>query len=515
MSKKAVAYIRYSDEKQRNNNSIIIQQKLITNKAIMHGYNFEDISWFIDEAESATHKKAEDRPKMQELVYEVKNNDFDAVFFFDESRVSRQVSDFVNGVYYPLKEEKPTLKFYSTTEIHEWDPDLPHIQAKLLFYKQESRVKRERAVAYQEMLLNSKDSPIRPGSPLPFGYQYEQTDENSKKVVIVNENGEADTVYLIFYLAAWGYSNSIIADFLNKCGIKSPAGKEWIPSSIDKILHNLFYVGKLTWNVRESRNNSKRKKDIEQIELFDDHHEPIIPNYLHELVKQVRFHKKNYGMNMDTPFLLKDIIRCKKCETILNAKNTTSGYSKKSRKVYRCPSCKNYCEIDTIHKIIFNKLFDLLERNEIAIKKEAQKMLKQWKKEISNKINKLISVVVFAEEQKRIYYNTKQTTNIKADIVAVIKNSSLKLKHLNHVENIITNFIDENQLELILNAFFEMKNVAFNQVEMRCLVTLFFEYADFNFNTKQASIKCRLSPFAFLENYIRQLTADSPDEVVE
>ncbi|MGD6870611.1 recombinase family protein [Sutcliffiella horikoshii] len=504
--KHAIGYIRYSDKKQDGNNSIAIQKRQIENKANQEGYHI--ILWCMDKAVSATHKDAINRPWMKVLFECASSETFvGAIFFCEESRVSRQVNDFVRDVHDPLKEEKPTLKFFSTTEPDEWDPTKPHIQAKLLIYRNESEFKKDRAVRYQQncMQPSNGQKPIRPGSALPYGY----TKDEHGDIIIDNTEHKADIVYLINYLSSLGFSNNIIALYLNECNIDSPKGKTWVPSMIDKIIQNLFYQGHLTWNVRKSRSNSARK-DLGQIDLFENYHKPIIPLHLAELVIQMRRFKNQFGRNMDTPFILKDLLECKSCKVPLISKNFTSGKSTKKKLVYRCVSCKKYVEIDRVHEIIFKKVFEHLSKNRVVMNKEVMTMLKRWKKTLTQKQENVSKTILHVKEQERFVTNgsTPEEVELANSITSILNQLSGKSTELGNIKDKIEQLLDPVELDTLLTNFFNYESNSLTQVELRSLSLFFIEKIELNFTSVNASIDYRITPFVNLENWISQATAD-------
>jgi site-specific DNA recombinase len=506
--KPAIGYIRYSDKKQDGNNSIAIQKRQIENKANQEGYHI--ILWCMDKAVSATHKDAINRPWMKVLFECASSEKFaGAIFFCEESRVSRQVKDFVRDVHDPLKEDKPTLKFFSTSEPGEWDPSKPHIQAKLLIYRDESAYKKDRAIRYQQSCLYPSDGqkPTRPGSPLPYGYA---KDENGE-VVIDNTEHKADIVYLIHYLYSIGYSNNFIAAFLKECDIPSPKGKTWGASMIDKIIQNLFYQGHLTWNVRQSRTNSAKNK-LDQIDLFENNHAAIVPLHLAETVKQMKIFKTQFGRNMDTPFTLKNLLECKSCNAPLISKNFTPGQSKSTQQkyVYRCTNCKKFVDAEKVHDIVFKKVFEHLSKNSIVMKKEAVNMLKKWKTTLKQKQNNVSETIQHVKDQERFVVNvtTPEERELTNSIAITLNQLSEKAIELADLSEKIEKLLDSSELDILFISFFDHKSNSLNDLELRSLSLFLIDKVELNLTTINASIDYRITPFVDLEKWISHITAD-------
>ncbi|MDF0728964.1 recombinase family protein [Cytobacillus sp. S13-E01] len=82
--KPAIGYIRYSSLKQKDKYSVDIQKQEILQRAKEEGYYI--LLWCVDEAVSATHNRAIDRPWMQVLYQTALLDEFQgAIFFYDDS----------------------------------------------------------------------------------------------------------------------------------------------------------------------------------------------------------------------------------------------------------------------------------------------------------------------------------------------------------------------------------------------------------------------------------------------
>jgi site-specific DNA recombinase len=498
--KPAIGYIRYSSLKQKDKYSVDIQKQEILQRAKEEGYYI--LLWCIDEAVSATHNRAIDRPWMQVLYQTALLTEFEgAIFFYDDSRISRQTSDFVLQVYKPLLMLKPYLKFFCSDYSGVWDPDDVLTQIRSLINTHKSEELRNKTLAYQSTILKLKQ---RPASHLPYGYI--KGTETEPKIDV--SNGEAYIVFLIYYLSSWGYSNKVIAEFLNSCKILSPKGKKWTQGTIDKILHNHFYLGHTSWNVRESRVNSKRKP-IGQFELFPGTHIGIVPNYLGVMVDQVRNFKSKYGQKMETPFSLKDLLKCVQCGCVLEAKNTSSGNSNSSRRVYRCNSCNDYIMIETIHEITFQKLFSYLSINNKQMYEGSKKLLNKWKGELkkqSKEIDKDKEYVIYLErtlDYELIGHEQelKQEANLMLSELQAIKEKT------RHLEEQIDNLLEDESLETLFDNFFECKHEALSLTELRCFTLHFIKEIKYDFKTKKIAIEFSKTPFLTLEGWVH-LTAN-------
>ncbi|WP_458411462.1 recombinase family protein [Schinkia sp. CFF1] len=498
--KYGIAYIRYSDRKQDQNNSVEIQKRQILLKAKLEGYQI--IYWCIDKAISATQIKAGDRKAMQvlykvALVDEFKNC---GIFFYEESRVSRQASDFVMDIYNPLIEERAAIKFFSTSEPGEWDAKKPHIQAKLLIYQYESKIKKDRVIGLHDTCLHPETGkPRRPGGSLPYGYI-----RGEDKLPVI-EMSEAVVIYLIFYLSSWGKGNKTIATILNELEIPSPTGKKWSSGAIDKILHNQFYFGHLNWRVRNER--GARKKEGEY-DLILETHDAIIPPFLEEMVSQVREFKKEKGIKRDSPFLLKDIVYCDKCSEPLATKNySAKGFAKNKENqkfVYRCLECKHYVFAQNIHDLTFEKFFTHLGSNKVKMKHDAIKYLKEWRNSLTKKLNKKLSIQKYIRDQERLFIyenNLDEYTQemIEAISISLIETQS-EIEAIQAALDQINRILNESDLDMLFQLFLSMQDNSLTDTELRVISLSFMKQINYSFETNSITgIDYLKTPFVSLE----------------
>ena len=131
-------------------------------------------------------------------------------------------------------------------------------------------------------------------------YGYRKDDDG--KLVIVEE--EAENVRLIFDLYLSGYSVLAITRELQRCGIKTPTGKEnWPKRSIDMMLRNEKYIGDvLVYKTYCDEYPQKRRISNEGYQdqvLASDHHPAIIEKEKFLEVQAERARRSNIVVNAD------------------------------------------------------------------------------------------------------------------------------------------------------------------------------------------------------------------------
>lgn len=323
--KLAFAYIRRSSYKQQDNNSVEIQKQHIKEFAKRNNLNVPDEFIFIEDVTSAYTKRASQRKMLMYLGDKMIELNISNVIFHDVSRMDRTGYSFAIDFFRPMREKIPDLEVYTTKSDKPLDLEDPSVQLNFLLFQYESEIKSERAIGTLLTDLENEEK-IRPGSKVPYGYQ------QVNKQLTPNDN--ADIVSFIFFLSTWGYSLKKIASLLNNAQIPSPKGRVWGTSTIENILKNTAYTGNLTWKV------PKRKDSGKTCFILENTHEPLINDYLPQLVTQNKMLQKLYG-RLDTPFLFLNKIKCKHCNETLVTQN---GSTKRKEIVYKyeyyvCKSC--------------------------------------------------------------------------------------------------------------------------------------------------------------------------------
>lgn len=197
------------------------------------------------------------------------------------------------------------------------------------------------------------------GSVSPYGYEiYKLQGEKGNSLKIVPE--QADVVRMIYdwYVAGDGYNT--IAHKLNDMHIPCKSGTRWVQHSVNSILNNEVYLGKIRWKreptvrVMENGQMVKKRELSKDYLLFEGRHEPIITQEQWERVKQTQKGRQTSSVRRDrkpaNPFA--NILVCEKCGYAIR-RNTPSANQIKTRSYrpwYRCATkgcdCMiSYCDI--------------------------------------------------------------------------------------------------------------------------------------------------------------------------
>ena len=280
------------------------------------------------------------RPALQELLDAVRENQIDIVLVHETSRLSRSVFDTFrildvlgeHGVGYASVKERdfdfttPSGRFFLTmiSAMNQYYLDILKQHTK--------KGKRERA---RKGLYNA--------SILPYGYRHTKGSDNPPEI----DPAEAAAVKLAFESYATGnYSFQEVADRLNQNGFRTRAGRRFSKDTIDDMLQNRFYLGKIVYGPAGKS---------EQPEIFDGQHPAIISEDLFDAViaarKRRRGHIRSYQNDKET-YLLNAISACSLCGRSLRAQKTKTGryYREMSgaRGFVDCPNAQKGVNAETV-----------------------------------------------------------------------------------------------------------------------------------------------------------------------
>ena len=484
--KNAIGYLRISCHKQYENLSFDVQKREILNKAKREGY--EILAWCEDKAVSAYQKSAGKREGLAEAAKHIIEDQAEAIFFYEESRLDRTIESFVKEVYVPLKEKKPNCKFFSTQSANEWDPHNVMVILKFIFANQESKIKSVRAFDHQKQSISKN---IRPGGKAPFGFDL------VNKELIPNEN--ASVVRFIFHLSSWGYSNEKITTLLNESNAPSPNNKGWHHSTVDSVLNRKENIGHLTWNKRKRKTNYMTGSDLKPV-INENLHEPIVSPLVWNMVEQVRKLKTKPKM-FDTPFLFKEIIFCSNCKSPLITKDTTPSKSKVKYLIYRCTSCKKSIDANKTNETIMTR-FQREWQNVIEdMEKHVLDHLDNYQLtllSIQEKLHHKKDVVILNSENPDI----KDNEQVKFYFTEILEDLEQHIRKNNSLIDQITTWQTTKGYKEFFKRFTNLELNSLNTIPIRVLCLMFFERINLNMDDLKIEINYRLTPFPILEKEI-------------
>lgn len=283
------------------------------------------------------------RPMMQKLLSEVEQGFWVGVLVMEIERLARGdtvdqgivANAFKTGntkIITPLKTYDPNNEF--DEEYFEFGLFMSRREYKTI----NRRIQRGRVTSAKEGRFLS--------SVPPYGYD---------KVKILNDKGytltpnedESKVVQLIFDMYNQGKGMTTICNELDRLCIKPKYRETWSKSTINDILDNPVYIGKIRWSYKDEKKVyvdgkiEKHRKVNDEYIYVDGIHPPIINEETFEKAKHIRKINTHTGVNKNLVLKnsLSGIVYCAKCNSLM----TRLGISKKNH--YSTLKCSNrYCD---------------------------------------------------------------------------------------------------------------------------------------------------------------------------
>lgn len=367
MSKyKVGGYVRLSrDDDYSESDSIQSQKDLI--KIICNiELDCELIQFYIDNGYSGT---TFDRPAFNNLLDDIAKEKINMIMIKDFSRLGRnhiEVSKLIEDIFpsmnvrvFSINDNYDSAKTENVME--RIDVPITNLMNDYIAYEISKKVKKS-------FDINKKNG-LHVGSSVPYGYKKDPKDYH---YFIIDEVA-ADVIKDIFHMYLLGKSKSEIANLLNSEKILNPAtykkennlGKtkqsntsEWNVKTVDRILKNETYTGKLIQNKYKNenyRNHNQVLNDESEWTICENHHKAIIDTEVFDKVQKLLKTPKRSKSN-DSEDILSGYFKCNDCGQSMYIKKG------KNKEYYYC---KSYLTngICTNHSIEKNKLYnEILEK---------------------------------------------------------------------------------------------------------------------------------------------------------
>ncbi len=204
------------------------------------------------------------------------------------------------------------------------------------------------------------------GVYVSLGYK-RLTDEKGETYFEIDKD-EAKIIKYIFESYAYGMSKKNIVNNLNEKGYKTRANNAFKQSSIDRILKNPVYIGKIRYNNPER--NKRRNKDAPI--LVDGLHDAIISKDLWERVqKKIIRYKITRKRNFEE-YLFSSKIICSKCGSKMYGKRTgmVNKKDKRRHKYYKCFNQKcsaKALRVDLTDNMLLSALLKIIDSKKFNI----------------------------------------------------------------------------------------------------------------------------------------------------
>lgn len=270
-----------------------------------------------------------ERPGVQKMLGDIIEGKIDCILTYKIDRLTRSPKDF-----YTLIElfDKHGVAFISITE--NFDTSSPsgrllrNIMLTFAQFEREMTAERTR-----DKLAQSAERGLWNGGIVPYGYK------NVDKRLVINEK-EAEGVRDVFRTFIETNSLAETRRQINK-KYKTRAGKKFGKGSIDNILRNPIYYGKISYKGN----------------LYDGIHKPIISEALFLKAQSIRKVRVRQETKINHGYLLGGLLRCQECGSIMTPTYTKNwqrdGKSPRFTYYYRCTKTYkhdwNSCSIKSVN----------------------------------------------------------------------------------------------------------------------------------------------------------------------
>lgn len=236
------------------------------------------------------------RPKMQQLLSEVEQGLWEGVLVMEVERLARgdTIDQGIVAQAFKFSNTKiitPTKTYDPNNEFDEEYFEFGLFMSRREYKTINRRLQRGRLASVQEGKYV--------GSKAPYGYRRKKL-EHEKGYTLEPIPEQAEIVRMIFDLYVNGENGerlgaSKICRKLNRLHIAPQNGELWVNASVDGILRNPVYAGKIRWNwrpvVKTSSNGSisvsRPRVADESVTLIDGLHEAIVSQEIYETTQNL------------------------------------------------------------------------------------------------------------------------------------------------------------------------------------------------------------------------------------
>ena len=300
--KTAAAYIRVStdDQVELSPASQLVE---IRKWAAANGYLVPDEFVFVDEAKSG--RKVTGRDEFRRLIATAKTKPkpFDAILLWKFSRFARNRDD---AVYY-----KSILRKQLKIDVISIKEPIEEGKMGVIMESMIEAMDEYYSINLAEDVKRGMEEKHRRGelqSTPSFGYKA----ENNVLVPIPEEAVYVREMFRRFNAGQGCYS---IARWLNDMGVKTHRGRPFENRTVEYILRNPVYIGKLRWN---PTGRSRRDFNSPDIILADGRHEPLVTEAEFQAAQtriaqqkaMLPYHNRPLGSNKDW---ISGLVRCASC----------------------------------------------------------------------------------------------------------------------------------------------------------------------------------------------------------
>lgn len=421
------------------------------------------------------------RPKMLELLEEVKNDKYDAVLCMDLDRLGRGGMQDQGLILDTFKESNTLIITPDKTYDLNNDLDEEMTEFKSFFARRELKMITKR-------MQRGREKSVEEGkfiaSTAPFGYKFEYTKEGNKTLVIDEE--KAAIVKNIFDMYLNGNGAYKIKTWLDSIGAKSNNNISFSEQAVRRILKNEIYAGYVSWNNYKRRGTKTIKQSKDKIIYAKGKHEAIVSeeifNKANQIIASRHISSTVSNKNLTNPFA--GLVKCACCGHSMTCNNATYkdiGYVK----FLRCKSCNENrgVRLDVFENYLISKLNNTLNKfeeqilsNEIENKendridnlKHTLQLLEKESKELNKQKNNLhdflergiYDIDTYLERTKVLSLKSDENKKAIDNILELIKNEkSIDINYTELVPNLKTTLENYTKTDDVQLKNYLLKNI--------------------------------------------------------
>lgn len=352
--KNGACYIRVSTDKQEEL-SPDAQKRLLFDYAKENQILVSPEHFFLDIGISG--RKAEKRPAFRDMIATAKSKEhpFDVILVWKFSRFARNQEE---SIVYKSLLRKAGVEVVSVSEPLP-DGIMGGLIERILEWMDEYFSIRLSG----EVMRGMTEKAMRGGymTCAPLGYNHV-----SDGPPTVNPENAA-LVQLIFEKYVYeNASKAAIAKYLNLNGFTTRKGRKWEGKSVEYVLENPFYIGKVRWNYT-THAPGKLLNDKEEWIIADGQHEPIISQELFDAAIAKSTAAKGRGTihgRLPAKHWLSGFVRCARCGGRMNYRsgrsNQNSCFYCKNQTIGKCNYTQR-CTVPIMEKAVITGLQQILE----------------------------------------------------------------------------------------------------------------------------------------------------------
>ena len=430
----AAVYIRVSTNKQEEL-SPISQLKEVYKYSVKNNYQL-NVDYIFIEKEGISAKSAKNREEFQKMIAyaKAKEHYFDSILVWKFSRFARNQEE---SIVYKSMLKKSNVNVISVSEPIIEGP-FGELIERILEWMDEYYLIRLSGEVTRGMTENAKKG--IPQTYAPFGYR------NKDKNYII-EDDEAEVVKWIFETFVNTNTSQIdMARHINSLGFKTKRGASFENRTINYILLNPVYIGKIRWTpngklTREELYNNNRSI------IKKGTHEPIISEELFDqarkkLLENSKWRKPHEQVTSTPWHWLKGLVRCTCGKTFVrnSGKLRCNGANKGT-----C-SVKDRLDVEEVEKLVLRQIKTDLSSEKINIE-----IVKKEKRIFDNNKEKILMVSLEnlkkkSERCKNAYLNGIDNLEEYKENKLLIAEEKKKLEEqLNLLKNKNSNNKDQKQ----------------------------------------------------------------------